>query len=135
MLCALVLIALCAPDAGAAPAPVPKVVAIKAARLFDGVSEKLIAPGLVVVSEGKITAVSGAVPSGAEVIDLGDATLLPGLIDAHTHLTYPHQEDWRKAWVDGEQKPIAQQAIEATAQRAGDTDGRLHHRSRLALSW
>src|SRR5439155_17042091 len=43
-------------------------------------------PGVVQIDGERIIAVGGAVPAGSEVIDLGDATLLPGLIDSHTHL-------------------------------------------------
>ena len=53
MLGALLCFALAAADAGT---PAPKVVAVKAARVFDGTGDKLIAPGLVIVSGGKITA-------------------------------------------------------------------------------
>ena len=62
-------------------------VALKAARMFDGTGERAASPGLVVIENGKIVQVGGTAPAGAEVIDLGDATLLPRLIDAHTHLT------------------------------------------------
>ncbi|MGH2600452.1 MAG: amidohydrolase family protein, partial [Dehalococcoidia bacterium] len=65
--------------------------AIRAARLFDGVHPKLIEQPLILVEDGRITAVeSGGVtpPEGAEVVDLGDATLLPGLIDVHVHLGF-----------------------------------------------
>ena len=64
-------------------------VVLKADRLFDSVSGKLVEHGMVVVAGGKIQAVGSdvAVPSGARVIDLGDATLLPGFIDAHVHLS------------------------------------------------
>src|SRR4051794_18254388 len=67
----------------------PRVTVLKAARLFDGKSDTLSLPGLVVVAGRKIAAVGpGAeVLEGATVIDLGDATLCPGFIDAHTHLT------------------------------------------------
>ena len=66
------------------------VVALKAARLIDGTGAPPINNAIVIVTDNKITAVgdtgSVQVPAGAKVIDLGDTTLLPGFIDAHTHL-------------------------------------------------
>lgn len=66
------------------------VVVIKAARLIDGTGAAAITNAIVVVTDNKITAVGDATsvraPSGATIIDLGEATLLPGFIDAHTHL-------------------------------------------------
>jgi imidazolonepropionase-like amidohydrolase len=67
-------------------------VALKAARLFDGKASSLTAPGLVVVSGSRIVQVGGMPPASAKVIDLGDATLLPGFMDAHTHLSFNAQE-------------------------------------------
>ena len=89
---------------------------LKAARLFDGKSNGLVKPGLVVVTDGKIVAVGGsaAIPAGAETIDLGDATLLPGFIDAHTHLTGNYREDYARAALDGLQKPIPEMALDAS---------------------
>jgi imidazolonepropionase-like amidohydrolase len=54
------------------------------------------------VTGGRIVGVgsSAAVPAGAEVIDFGDATLLPGFIDAHTHLTFAYSEDYNKQQLD-----------------------------------
>ena len=60
---------------------------LRAARIFDSATGKVSVPGLIVVANGKIQALGGAVPAEAEVIELGDATLMPGFIDAHTHLT------------------------------------------------
>src|SRR5208283_1053946 len=77
----------------------PHPVALKAARMFVGTGGQAISPGLVVVENGKITQVGGTAPAGADVVDLGDATLLPGLIDAHTHLTYPFSMDHYQAEV------------------------------------
>jgi imidazolonepropionase-like amidohydrolase len=66
------------------------VVVLKAARLIDGTGAAPITNAVVIVSDNKITAVGSAgsvrIPSGAKVIDLGNVTLLPGFIDAHTHL-------------------------------------------------
>jgi imidazolonepropionase-like amidohydrolase len=65
-------------------------VALRAARVIDGTGAAPITNGVVVVTDDKIVAVGKqsavAVPAGARVIDLGDATLLPGFIDAHTHI-------------------------------------------------
>ena len=65
-------------------------VALRAARLIDGTGSPAITNGVVVVTDDKIVAVGkqGAVtiPAGAKLVDLGDVTLLPGFIDAHTHI-------------------------------------------------
>ena len=63
--------------------------ALKAARMFDGKTKALVPNAVVVVQGDRIVDVGSgiAIPQGAQVIDLGDATLSPGFIDAHTHLT------------------------------------------------
>jgi imidazolonepropionase-like amidohydrolase len=96
--------------------PASKTYVLKAARMFDGKSNALVKPGLVIVTDGKIAAVGSAasIPADAEVIDLGDATLLPGLIDAHTHLTGMYSEDYKQRELDTLQKTIAEQAIDTT---------------------
>jgi imidazolonepropionase-like amidohydrolase len=63
-----------------------KPIAIRAARMIDGRAGAVIAPAVMVIRGNKIESIGGAVPADAETIDLGDATLLPGLIDAHTHV-------------------------------------------------
>ena len=86
--------ALCAWCVGrvvAAQAPPPAAagpVAVRAARLLDPKSGAIVRNAVVVVQGANISAVGAgvAIPSGARVIDLGDVCLLPGLIDAHTHL-------------------------------------------------
>jgi imidazolonepropionase-like amidohydrolase len=59
---------------------------IRAARLIDGRGGAVIAPATIVVRGNRIESIGGAPPDGAQAIDLGDMTLLPGLIDAHTHV-------------------------------------------------
>lgn len=112
---ALAVIAALFPAVAQAQQP-SKTYVLKAARMFDGKSNTITKPGLVVVSNGKILGVGegAAIPPGAEIIDLGDATLLPGFIDAHTHLTMAYREDYTKALLDGLQKPIPEMAIDAT---------------------
>jgi imidazolonepropionase-like amidohydrolase len=89
---------------------------LKAARLFDGKGEALVSPGLVVVTGGRIVGVgsSAPIPANAEVIDFGDATLLPGFIDAHTHLTSLYSEDYNKAALDDLRKTVAEKALDAS---------------------
>jgi imidazolonepropionase-like amidohydrolase len=68
----------------------PRLIYLKAARLFDGLSGGLREGAAVLVEGERIVAAGSAAalppPAGAEVVDLGDATLLPGLIDCHVHL-------------------------------------------------
>ncbi|MGB9465496.1 MAG: amidohydrolase family protein [Candidatus Acidiferrum sp.] len=71
-------------------------VVLHAARLLDIETGKIIIPGEVLVQDERIMEVGSSVkrPSGAEIIDLGDTTLLPGLIDVHVHLfLHPGAED------------------------------------------
>ncbi len=87
---------------------------IKAARLFDGKRDTVVQPGIVVVRGGKIESVGGSVPAGAKVIDVGDATLLPGFIDAHTHLTMAFNPDYNGARLAELSRTVPEQAIRAS---------------------
>jgi imidazolonepropionase-like amidohydrolase len=91
-----------------------KTIVLKAARMFDG--REMHTPGLVVVSGSRIFGVgsSASVPAGAQVIDLGDATLSPGFIDAHTHLGSMHYADFRQRALDRLQKTIPELTLLAT---------------------
>jgi imidazolonepropionase-like amidohydrolase len=89
---------------------------LKAARMFDGKSDAVVTPGVVVVTGGRIVGVgsSATIPAGAEVIDLGDSTLLPGFIDAHTHLTMMYSDDYARERLNRLQKTVAEQALDAS---------------------
>jgi imidazolonepropionase-like amidohydrolase len=64
-------------------------VVIRAARMLDVVAGRIVPNATVVVEGDRIAAVNPpSAPAGARVIDLGDVTLMPGLIDLHTHLAY-----------------------------------------------
>jgi imidazolonepropionase-like amidohydrolase len=101
---------------GVVVAAEPQAWVLRAARLYDGKSETVSSPGVVVVEGGMIKGIgAGAtVPAGAKVIDLGDATLLPGLMDAHTHLSGEASDDWKQDQLDYLKKPIPEMAIDAT---------------------
>ncbi len=85
--CMATLVAL-APALSAAQTPAPQTVVLRAARMLDVESGRVIPNAVVVVNGDRITAAASniAVPAGARVIDLGNMILLPGLIDSHTHL-------------------------------------------------
>jgi imidazolonepropionase-like amidohydrolase len=89
---------------------------LKAARLFDGRGEAAIRNAVIVVVDGKIQSVGSglAAPAGATVIDLGDATLLPGFIDAHTHLSGESTANWLQGAMDGMRRVVAESAVRAT---------------------
>jgi len=89
---------------------------LRAARLWDGRAGEMQSPGVVAVVNGRITAVGGKpeLSAATQVIDLGDATLLPGFMDAHTHLSSEITMDSRQAALDGLQRTIPEVALRAT---------------------
>jgi imidazolonepropionase-like amidohydrolase len=94
------------------PAPSAHAIVLHATCLLDVESGRITTPGEILVYGDAIVEVGAKVtrPSGAEIIDLGDATLLPGLIDAHVHLfLHPGAEDLQTV-----QESIPQRTIMAT---------------------
>ncbi len=92
------------------------VIVIKAARMFDGKGEHVVSPGLVVIRGAKIVAIGrgAAAPAGAQTLDLGDSTLLPGFIDAHTHLSMPFYNNYLTGEQDAPKKSVAERALIAS---------------------
>ena len=134
-LCAALLSALVASIAGVAAAQQPAAapIVLHAARLLQVDTGTLLSPGEILVEGERIRAVGASVehPQGAKVIDLGDVTLLPGLIDSHVHLfLHPGAEDlqtveesvpWRT--ILAEQAANADLLAGFTAERDMGTEG------------
>jgi len=100
-----------------------QVTAVRSQRMLDVQSGSYVSDAVVLIQDGRITAAGSglAIPAGAQVIDLGAATLMPGLIDAHTHLMA------RVAEGPANDNYILQLAKESEAYRAleGAADARL----------
>ena len=73
---------------GAQQSPPSRVIALRASHMLDVKSGSVVPNAVVLIQDDKITTAGSSlkIPAGAEVVDLGNATLLPGLIDCHTHL-------------------------------------------------
>lgn len=114
----LALVMSCVAATGhAAPPPKPTTpIVVKAARLFDSAKGALVAPGLVVIDKGAIVGMGAAakIPAGAQTIDLGDATLLPGFIDLHTHVSGEASGDWNADELEGFKASDVERGIGAT---------------------
>lgn len=99
-------------------APIVHAIVLHAARLLDVESGHIISPGEILVNGDTIAEVGSKVarPSGAEILNLGDTTLLPGLIDAHVHLfLHPGAEDLQTV-----QESVPQRTIMATLAALND---------------
>jgi len=95
----------------AADAPATETLAIKAAHVFDSTGGSMRDNAVVVVQGERIVAVGTSVPPGARLIDLGEATLLPGFIDAHTHLTMQFDKDYYHGFYNRVMRFPAEQAL------------------------
>jgi imidazolonepropionase-like amidohydrolase len=108
----LLLLIVVANAAAQSPAAPAHPIVLHAARLLDIKTGRMLKPGEILVQGERIVEVGSAVkhPVGADVIDLGDRTLLPGLIDAHIHLfLHPGAEDLQTV-----QESVPQRTITAT---------------------
>jgi imidazolonepropionase-like amidohydrolase len=101
----LLTLMMAAAHAQAADAP-PKRTAIRAARMIDPKSKQVVSNAVIVVEGDRIKEAGASIPlpPNVEVLDLGSATLLPGLADCHTHITFQagnyYEELFRKSAID-----------------------------------
>jgi len=94
-------------------APRDQVIAVKAAQMFDSRTGALVSNPVVLIKGDRITDVGAnlAIPAGTRVIDLGTATMMPGMIDAHVHVN-----------TGGNAPSLASRALRALANAQIDLD-------------
>lgn len=91
--------------------PTPDTIVLKAAHVFDSTGTELKSGASVVVRGERIVSIGTAPPpAGARVIDLGEATILPGFIDAHVHLTDEYTKDYYHGFYNGIMRFPSEQA-------------------------
>ncbi len=116
--CALAVSAQQSPDHAMQPSGDGNAIVLHAARILDVDAGKVFSPGEVLVKGHRIVAagVSVAHPQGAAILNLGDTTLMPGLIDAHTHLfLHPGNEGLQTV-----EESIPQRTLQAAAAARAD---------------
>jgi imidazolonepropionase-like amidohydrolase len=112
-------------DLSAADAPTRLV--IRAARLIDGRGDRPITPAVILIENDRITQVGSnvSVPAEVRVIDLGSATILPGLIDVHDHLTFsPENSGYRSLGISAPRQALYGASNAYRTLRAGFTSVR-----------
>jgi len=112
---AIALMGLLLSSALGAQSLAPPVTVLRAARMFDGRSDATVANAVIVIEGSKIKEAGSslAVPAGATVVDLGDATLLAGFIDSHMHLTVEAGDDYVYGFFEGLRRTVAEDALRA----------------------
>jgi len=101
---------------GAAAYAADELIVLKAARMFDGKSNSLVQNGVVLVKDDKIVDAGSnlVIPDGARFVDLGNATLCPGFMDAHTHLTEDFSGNYNEHRLQELDLNVSEHAIRAT---------------------
>lgn len=111
--CIALLMAGCLAISPVRAADTPAPIVLKAAHLFDSVSGTLSDKAVIIIRGDKIEQVgaNATLPDNARIVDLGDATLMPGFIDSHVHLSNESSDDWYKDFYHGMMRFPAEQAL------------------------